>query len=74
MEIHSEDEVTKHDIKHKPIIRDFSQTLHSVSKFEGSRYSLVFYLYLLPLPPDLILEYFSIRQRLSKGGKNRDFF
>lgn len=31
------------DVKHKPIIRDFSKTWHGVEPFSGNRYSLVFY-------------------------------
>ncbi len=31
------------DVCHKPVIRDFSQVLHSVKEFEGNRCSLVFY-------------------------------
>jgi hypothetical protein len=32
-----------HDIRYKPIITTFSNTLHSVEPWEGQRYSLVFY-------------------------------
>lgn len=32
-----------YDIRHKPIITDFSKVLHSVEDFEGERYSLVYY-------------------------------
>jgi hypothetical protein len=32
-----------HNIRHKPIITDFSKVLHSVCNYTGHRYSLVFY-------------------------------
>ena len=32
-----------HDIRHTPIVADFSKIYHSVEPFEGKRYSLVFY-------------------------------
>ena len=32
-----------HDVRHKPLIMDFTTNLHSVEDFEGDRYSLVFY-------------------------------
>ena len=31
------------DVRHKPIVRNFSETWHSVEPFTGNRYSLVFY-------------------------------
>lgn len=33
-----------HDIRHSPVISNFSTTTHSVEDFEGDRYSLVFYM------------------------------
>lgn len=33
----------KHDIRHKPIITDFSKAYHQVLPFQGERFSLVFY-------------------------------
>jgi len=32
-----------YDIRHKPLVTDFSTTLHAVKPWEGSRYSQVFY-------------------------------
>ena len=31
------------DVKHKPVVTDFSKALHSVRDFTGNRYSLVYY-------------------------------
>lgn len=54
--IHEGDLSGNHDIRHKPIVANFSQMLHSVEPFEGERYSLVFYNFHSermkdPLPP-----------------------
>lgn len=40
------------DIRHKPIVADFSNVLHSVTEFQGTRISLVFYT-AANTPPDL---------------------
>lgn len=42
--IHEGDLSGNHDIRHKPVITDFSKVLHSVNDFTGDRYSLVFYI------------------------------
>lgn len=49
------------DIRHKPIVADFSRALHSVDSFTGERYSLVFYLYddpryVFDVPPPSVVE------------------
>jgi hypothetical protein len=49
--IHESDLSGNHDIRHKPIIADFSKMLHSTDDWEGCRYSLVFYQYHLPNKP-----------------------
>jgi hypothetical protein len=72
LETHNENVITKHDIQYKPIRRDFSKILHSVSDFKGSRYSLVFYYY--PLPTGIKLEPCSIRQEFTKGGELKYYF
>ena len=54
LEIHEGEALGLHDIRHKPIKKNFSQMLHSVRSFEGTRISLVFYWYDLRgvvLPP-----------------------
>ena len=54
LEIHEGEASGLHNIRHKPIIKNFSTILHSVKNFEGNRYSLVFYWYDLKgvtLPP-----------------------
>ena len=43
LEIHEGDLKGSYNIKHTPIITDFSKVFHSVKDFTGSRYSLVFY-------------------------------
>jgi hypothetical protein len=43
--IHEGDLSGNHNIRHKPIKKDFSKVLHSVSDFQGERYSLVYYYY-----------------------------
>lgn len=45
LRIHEGDKEGIWDIRHKPIIHNFSQALHSVESFIGERYSLVFYQY-----------------------------
>lgn len=48
-----------YDVRHKPMIEDFSKVLHSVTPFEGNRFSLVFYWYDLKgtvLPPFTVRE------------------
>jgi len=37
-----------YDIRHNPVIEDFSKVLHAVKPFEGERISLVFYTYTHP--------------------------
>lgn len=54
LEIHEGDLSGVHDIRHKPIVTDFSKVLHSVRSFSGTRMSLVYYWYDLKdtvLPP-----------------------
>ena len=55
LKIHEGDLSGSHDIRFKPIITDFSKVLHSVSDFQGNRYSLVFYTYKDNKFPDSIL-------------------
>jgi hypothetical protein len=43
LEIHNGKMVGLHNIRHKPIVADFSKITHSVKSFEGERFSLVFY-------------------------------
>ena len=43
LEILEGDAAGTHDIRHKPIIADFSKAYHQVLPFQGERYSLVFY-------------------------------
>lgn len=43
LEIHEGDLKGSYNIKHTPLITDFSKVFHSVKDFTGSRYSLVFY-------------------------------
>jgi hypothetical protein len=43
LQMHEGDLSGAHDIRHRPIITDFSAVLHSVKQWEGQRYSLVFY-------------------------------
>jgi hypothetical protein len=43
LKIHEEDLSGCHDIRHNPIVTDFSKVLHSVESWKGRRYSLVFY-------------------------------
>lgn len=45
LELYHDNIMEKVDIRHKPIVMDFSKTLHSVASFEGNRFSLVFYQY-----------------------------
>jgi len=49
--IHESDLSGSHDIKHKPVVTDFSKVLHSVEDWSGNRFSLVFYQYHLPNKP-----------------------
>lgn len=48
-----------HDIRHKPIVTDFSKVYHDVEAFTGNRYSLVFYTLSKqpaePLPPGKVV-------------------
>lgn len=57
--IHEGDLSGDHNIRHSPIVTDFSKVYHSVNDFIGTRYSLVYYNYdlswkgekvVLPLP------------------------
>ena len=41
--LHGWDGDDKVDVCHKPIVMDFTQTLHSVASFQGQRFSLVYY-------------------------------
>lgn len=74
LEIHEGPYLGLHNIRHKPIIADFSTMLHSVKPFEGERYSLVFYKATLknPLPEFSVRiedgEYFFFRgdQKITK--------
>jgi len=43
LKIHEGDLSGCHDIRHKPIITDFTKVLHSVLQFAGDRFSLVYY-------------------------------
>lgn len=56
--IHEGDCSGAHDVCGKPMTADFSQILHSVAPFTGTRYSLVFYNYVWPglasLPPSSV--------------------
>jgi hypothetical protein len=45
LKIHEGDLSGTHDVRHKPLITDFSKVYHSVEPFEGTRFSLVFYQY-----------------------------
>ena len=59
LELHKEEGLELLDIRHKPVRMDFSKVLHSVSGFEGQRFSLVFYWYDLKgaeLPPCSVKE------------------
>ena len=51
----------KYDIRHKPILDDFSLILHQVLPFKGERYSLVYYNFFNPkwvldVPPPSVIE------------------
>jgi hypothetical protein len=58
--IHEGDLSGNHNINCNPVITDFSKVLHSVSDFEGERYSLVYYNFhtkrSVPLPPASVRE------------------
>jgi hypothetical protein len=41
--VHDSEIKGTYNIQNKPIVYDFSKALHSVTNFEGNRYSLVFY-------------------------------
>lgn len=60
LEFHEGPRLGIHNIRHKPIIENFSTYIHSVRPFEGERFSLVFYQFWTPrlqeLPP------FSVRE------------
>jgi hypothetical protein len=43
LEIHEGELKGIHNIRHTPIITDFSKVLHSVKEFQGERFSLVYY-------------------------------
>ena len=45
LKIHEGEKEGVWDVRHTPIVHDFSRALHSVEPFTGNRYSLVFYLY-----------------------------
>lgn len=49
--IHEGDLSGNHDIRHKPIVADFSKLLHSTDDWSGIRFSLVFYQYALKNKP-----------------------
>ena len=62
LELHEGEKKGVYDINCKPIVHNFSTTLHSVREFEGERYSLVFYMYENPCwsvdvpPPSVVFE------------------
>lgn len=60
LEFHEGPRLGLHDIRHKPIIENFSAYTHSVRPFQGERFSLVFYSFWTPRLPDLPT--FSVRQ------------
>jgi hypothetical protein len=43
LEVEEGSEKKLYDVKHTPLVLDFSKYMHSVQDFEGDRYSLVFY-------------------------------
>ena len=43
LELHEGDRKGLYDIRHRPLIHDFSKDLHSVTDWVGNRFSLVFY-------------------------------
>jgi hypothetical protein len=53
LEFHEGTRLGLHDIRHKPVIENFSAYTHSVKDFQGERYSLVFYQFWTPRLPDL---------------------
>ena len=70
----------EHDIRHTPLITDFSKVLHEVEDFQGDRYSLVFYTldpkefegFVMPPEPSVVQigqKYFFKRgEEIIKGG------
>ena len=62
LKIHEGELEGSHDIKHTPLITDFSKVLHEVEPWEGNRFSLVFYTldvrnfegYVEPPPPSVV--------------------
>ena len=64
LKIHEGDLSGNHDINCKPIKADFSKILHSVTPFEGERFSLVFYNFWTPKLPTL--PPYSVRQENGK--------
>ena len=51
LKIHESDLSGEHNIRHSPIVADFSKLLHSTNNWTGNRYSLVFYQFHLPNRP-----------------------
>jgi len=43
LQIHEGDLSGCHNVRHRPLVTDFSKVLHSVQPWEGQRYSLVYY-------------------------------
>jgi hypothetical protein len=61
LEIHEGPRKGIHDLRHKPMLDDFSKILHSVKEFKGERYSLVYYTfqhpsYIVNVPPPSVRE------------------
>lgn len=48
LEFHEGPRLGLHNIRHKPVVENFSAYTHSVKGFEGDRYSLVFYQFYTP--------------------------
>jgi hypothetical protein len=53
LRVHETDASGCYDIRHQPVLFDGAKILHSVSAFEGSRYSLVYYKLSRPSPKKL---------------------
>lgn len=74
--IHESDLSGSHDIRHTPLITDFSKVLHSVAPWTGDRVSLVYYTLkgCPPLPPPSVREengswvFYRGEERIGKKG------
>lgn len=53
LEFHEGPRLGLHNIRHNPVIENFSAYTHSVKDFQGERYSLVFYQFWTSRLPDL---------------------